>query len=1299
MPEYPATYYDQLDVNAQNYNSDLDYSRLLFLPGGVLQSNEMNVLQSAIHRRIKGVAESLLTNGDIISGCSLNLKDESNQLRCTISAGAVYMNGAVYTKKTDTVMSTLIPKSDTYYITAYVDSSIVSSGEDLKDPSQNFGNSGKLGAPRLIEALNFRIDDESGAGIDGAILYTIKDGELINAKKSNEDDAVISKLNNTLARRTYDTEGNYKVDGLDLSVSPVENFVLMDGVRKKPVRVSAGKAYVLGYEILKMTDSNVYITCNPVTSSDTSNFRRVENESFLVDFQNDTEFSYSVSHAPICKYEGGTTTVWNTSMLRLQGVELASDTIMSYDGNSFVATTKTVDAGGKVYVKIGDGALERYYASTDDDIPDGTSPKIATITSSQNFITLLEPPQTGSSITVYYTHTRNLEYGTEWQVTGSNNTITIQKNPSSNVTLSNGTYFLNYCYPLCRRDVIAIKSTGELIAMHGVPNEREIVEAPICNADDCLPLGTVLYDPSQEGVGDIISVSNNDTKAIKMLDNYRMLRRISNLEYNLAATTLDHEAASGESEDELIGVFTDGFTLQDGERVTSKMDNSQLGEERHVAIDPDTNTITTPSIFQIFEYTSGNTPGENEFTIPIVSPAGRNQIIHDIEDDTGNAHDSYLVCGNSTEVVVSQLNATGDMRINPYDAFPKTPVLSISPATNSYSITRVRDENTGTIVSDDYLTRTWETGGNSWTAEQQQLWERSLRGNTTRTISSSGNRVTGEITTVTSTTVSTDGMFMPQNDISVEVLNVTPNSNMITVTFNDVDMSIFDTNNPNKQGLRKGRNRKDFEQNYASSSSKYHEDGQHRYLIADSEGKATGHFTIPENTPLGKVEVRAYETSSPDYYGTATYTASMRLTEKVVSSSIQTWSVDPLAQSFMLSESRIISGVGVWFSNLGSVAHNITVQLRSMVNGYPSNEILAESTLRINGSNASSKIAVFATEGITEGNSILYYQNEQVFQFNKPVLCYAGVQYCFTVMSNNTTDTVLIATTGESMRNTPTAYAGETPTVTINPYLDGVLFSSSNAFTWTAHQNSDMMFKVYAYTFDADTETTATFTAIGDNINDDAEEFGETPVYDRFVIAAQQLNPSGLPIQWEYSFSGTDWHSVGIYSDAALKLTREVFESIYIRVRIKSSSDGKMSPIINLSSVSTTLFKQRESGVYVSKRVNVPSSFDGIRVLVDVKEVGDSTASNENQPSLKVYYSTDDTTWTQIPNTPSISQYHEDGGMTTRTLGTGYVERSYTKKLASAQSNFRLKLKLEAPTQKGRINVGRLRCILKELIV
>ena len=1309
MPDFPETYYNQLDENASNYNRNLDYSRLLFLPGGVLQSNEMNVMQSAMHRRIKGVAEAMLTNGDIVYGCDINLTEYSNQLECTISSGAIYMNGAVHEKKTDTTLSTRIPKVGTYCIVAYVSSSIVSSGSELNDPAlSDYGNSGQRGAPRLLESLDFRVE-ENAAGIDGAILYTIKNGELMNAKKANSEDAVISKLNNTLARRTYDTEGNYKVDGLDLSVSPASNFDTSDGTRKKPVRVSSGKAYVLGYEILKLTDSNVLIECNPVTSSDTANFRRVENESFLVDFQEGTSFTYNVAHAPICVYEGGTTNIWNSSLLRLTGIELARETFPSYDGQqSTITLNSTVDAGGKVFVQQGNGDIVRYYAETDADKPLDAAATIQTISSSTNTITFLSPGTypTAGTITVYYTRTHSLTYGHGWEITNNGSTILLNKEWSGNgqsTFLYNGVYTVDYCYPLCRKDVIAIKSDGELISLQGVPSEREIAETPICNSNDCLPLGVVLYDPSQEGIGDIISVSNNNTKAIKMLDNYRMLQRIADLEYNLAATALDHEAASGESEDELIGIFTDGFTLQDDERVTSKMDNSKLGEtERRIAIDPDTSTITTSSAIQIFEYDTANNPPTNSFTLPFALPAGRNQIVHDVESDSGSAHDSYLICGNDVEkeAVVSQLNATGEMRINPYAAFPKTPVLSISPATNSYSVTRVRDANTGVTVSDDYLTRAWETGGNDWTAAQQALWQRSQQGTTSNVISSSSRSQTVSTTTVTAQALSTEGMTMPQTDIAVEVSNVEPNSRHVNVTFDGVDMSVFDSDNPNKQGLRKGKDRNDFAQNYASSSVKYNQEDSSRYLIADSNGVATGHFTIPENIPLGSVEVRAFETGSPGNFGSATYTASMRLTEKVVQTTVQTYSVDPLAQSFMLSENRIISGVGLWFSAFGNSAHNIKVQLRPMVNGYPSNEILAETSMRITGeTDTRNKLASFVSGGVV-GEDGLYYQNEQVFEFNKPVICYAGTQYCFTVMSANTSDALLVATTGERMKDVPTGYDEENAIVTINPYLDGVLFSSSNAFTWTAHQNSDIMFKLYAYKFDEDSETTATFTEFGQSIVDNAdEEFGETPTYDRFVIAAQQLNPSGLPVQWEYSLDGANWRPTGIYSDAALKLTRETFGSLHIRVKIKSDSEGKMSPIINLSSISVTLFKQRTTGTYISKRVSVPSNFNGIRVIIDIKELGDSNALAEEQPSVKVYYTTDTSneTWTEIPNVER-TEYHTDGGATSRILGTGYVERTYTKKLADAQSSFRVKLTLSTPTQKGRINVGRLRCILKEIL-
>ena len=53
------------------YDSTKNYTELLFRAGKVLQSKELNEMQSMLKNQIKNVGDTILSDGDIIEGCQL----------------------------------------------------------------------------------------------------------------------------------------------------------------------------------------------------------------------------------------------------------------------------------------------------------------------------------------------------------------------------------------------------------------------------------------------------------------------------------------------------------------------------------------------------------------------------------------------------------------------------------------------------------------------------------------------------------------------------------------------------------------------------------------------------------------------------------------------------------------------------------------------------------------------------------------------------------------------------------------------------------------------------------------------------------------------------------------------------------------------------------------------------------------------------------------------------------------------------------------------------------------------------
>jgi len=154
---------------------------------------------------------------------------------------------------------------------------------------------------------------------------------------------------------------------------------------------------------------------------------------------------------------------------------------------------------------------------------------------------------------------------------------------------------------------------------------------------------------------------------------------------------------------------------------------------------------------------------------------------------------------------------------------------------------------------------------------------------------------------------------------------------------------------------------------------------------------------------------------------------------------------DPLAQSFLIEEAGgcFISKIDVYF-NTKDTALPVTMQIREMVNGYPSPTILG--TVNLDPSNVNiSDDALTAT----------------TFVFETPVYLLERKEYCFALLTSSVEYKVWLSEMGKDDLN------GER--ISKQPYA-GVLFKSQNASTWTTAEMQDMKFKIYRAKFDI-TET------------------------------------------------------------------------------------------------------------------------------------------------------------------------------------------------------------------------------------
>ena len=154
---------------------------------------------------------------------------------------------------------------------------------------------------------------------------------------------------------------------------------------------------------------------------------------------------------------------------------------------------------------------------------------------------------------------------------------------------------------------------------------------------------------------------------------------------------------------------------------------------------------------------------------------------------------------------------------------------------------------------------------------------------------------------------------------------------------------------------------------------------------------------------------------------------------------------DPLAQSFLVEDSTgiFITRCDIFFKTKDDMDIPVTLQIRTMQNGFPTQKILPFSEITLDPSQVR-----------TSGDSSVATS----FIFKSPVYLEGGnTEYSICVASNSTKYSVYISRVGETDYLTQSYISNQ-------PYL-GSLFKSQNASTWEASQWEDLKFVIYRADF------------------------------------------------------------------------------------------------------------------------------------------------------------------------------------------------------------------------------------------
>jgi hypothetical protein len=298
---------------------------------------------------------------------------------------------------------------------------------------------------------------------------------------------------------------------------------------------------------------------------------------------------------------------------------------------------------------------------------------------------------------------------------------------------------------------------------------------------------------------------------------------------------------------------------------------------------------------------------------------------------------------------------------------------------------------------------------------------------------------------------------------------------------------------------------------------------------------------------------------------------------------------DPLSQSFFIDDSVYrngcyISKLDLYFKSKSDDPNiGVTVQIRSMENGYPTRTILE------------SKLLTNAEINVSDDASAV-----TTVVFDTPVFVQPGEFYVFTLKpGDNSTDfEVWVAEIGELDITSQKR-------IDKNQYT-GVVFTSANDYTWSARQTIDVKFTMYTALFESSA------TAIFENI-DNSLAFE----YSAFQPIIGDVAPSGTNITYEIRHADAAF-TVDNYTTIK-NFERRVLTS---QKRRATSSEETLNSIKSITLRATLSTFDVNISPYISHE-NLRIALDGLIVNNSTETIVDGTIEFTSGTNIVVGTGTD----------------------------------------------------------------------------
>lgn len=299
---------------------------------------------------------------------------------------------------------------------------------------------------------------------------------------------------------------------------------------------------------------------------------------------------------------------------------------------------------------------------------------------------------------------------------------------------------------------------------------------------------------------------------------------------------------------------------------------------------------------------------------------------------------------------------------------------------------------------------------------------------------------------------------------------------------------------------------------------------------------------------------------------------------------------DPVAQTFILSETRQLAGVRVFFKSKPAAAtsnNGIEVEIRETIAGLP----VSDSPI------ARTRMTADDPRLLTSSNADLTKGTD--FIFDSAVICQKDREYAIVVKTDVPDYEIWQAKVGQTTVNqTPQQLVDEQAST------DGVLLTSANARTWTPDQFADLMFMLLE-TVPAPTATAVFSFREGTAPTDNTFWNGAANVaVQELMLRAAGSVPATGSLRWEYS-TDPSFSNVG-QLDPNNRTTVPVLpnpsENIYVRA-VMTNADRE-GCAISRQNLELTGIEYFDEGYYVTGVIFLAQAPTSLQVSLDVKKDG-----------------------------------------------------------------------------------------------